>query len=105
MTKVMVFNEPLTGLNWFQTFESLGREFRVLAPDLRGHARGLRARRFHLEDCADDVAAPQRGVRHRLPGVAGVEEQHRLAGQIAQRAPDIILRHAAHAPSTRWPPR
>jgi pimeloyl-ACP methyl ester carboxylesterase len=45
------------GLNWFQTFEALGREFRVLAPDLRGHARGLRASRFRLEDCADDVAA------------------------------------------------
>jgi pimeloyl-ACP methyl ester carboxylesterase len=45
------------GLNWFQTFEALGREFHVLAPDLRGHARGLRANRFRLEDCADDVAA------------------------------------------------
>ena len=51
------------GLNWFQTFESLGREFRVLAPDLRGHARGMRASRFRLEDCADDVAALCRVLR------------------------------------------
>ncbi len=46
------------GLNWFRVFETLGTEFRVLAPDLRGHARGLRSRdAFRLSDCADDVAA------------------------------------------------
>lgn len=46
------------GTNWFRVFEPLGRHFRVLAPDLRGHARGLRSRRrFRLADCADDVAA------------------------------------------------
>jgi len=46
------------GLNWFQVFEPLSRHFRVVAPDLRGHGRGLRSRRrFRLADCADDVAA------------------------------------------------
>lgn len=46
------------GLNWFRAFEALGREYRVLAPDLRGHARGLRSgRHFELADCADDLAA------------------------------------------------
>ncbi len=46
------------GLNWFRTFNALGREFHVVAPDLRGHARGLRSRRhMRLADCADDVAA------------------------------------------------
>jgi pimeloyl-ACP methyl ester carboxylesterase len=46
------------GLNWFQVFEPLGHHFRVVAPDLRGHGRGLRSwRRFRLADCADDVAA------------------------------------------------
>jgi 3-oxoadipate enol-lactonase len=46
------------GLNWFRTFEALGQKFRVLAPDLRGHARGIRSRRpMRLADCADDVAA------------------------------------------------
>jgi pimeloyl-ACP methyl ester carboxylesterase len=45
------------GLNWFQAFEPLSRHFRVVAPDLRGHARGLRSwRQFRLADCADDVA-------------------------------------------------
>ena len=45
-------------LNWFTSYEALGRSFRVLAMDLRGHGRGIRSRRpFRLEDCADDVAA------------------------------------------------
>ena len=46
------------GLNWFRTFDALSTEFRVIAPDLRGHARGIRSRRsVRLSDCADDVAA------------------------------------------------
>ena len=46
------------GLNWFRTFDALSRDFHVIAPDLRGHARGLRSRRrMRLTDCADDVAA------------------------------------------------
>ncbi len=46
------------GLNWFQAFTTLNRHFRVLAPDLRGHGRGIRSQRaFRLADCADDVAA------------------------------------------------
>jgi len=46
------------GLNWFQAFGPLSAHFGVVAPDLRGHGRGLRSRRrFRLTDCADDVAA------------------------------------------------
>lgn len=46
------------GLNWLACFEPLSQWFRVVAPDHRGHGRGIRTRRpFRLEDCADDVAA------------------------------------------------
>ena len=45
------------GLNWQTVFEPLSQHFRVIAPDLRGHARGIRTRRvFRLADCADDCA-------------------------------------------------
>jgi 3-oxoadipate enol-lactonase len=44
-------------LNWFRSYEALGRHFRVLALDHRGHGRGLKTTApFRLEDCADDVA-------------------------------------------------
>ncbi|MFA5774799.1 MAG: alpha/beta fold hydrolase, partial [Ilumatobacteraceae bacterium] len=42
-------------LNWFTCFEALSEHFRIIAPDLRGHGRGIRHKRlFRLEDCADD---------------------------------------------------
>jgi len=45
-------------LNWHAVFDSLGRHYRVIALDYRGHGRGIRLRgRFRLADCADDAAA------------------------------------------------
>jgi 3-oxoadipate enol-lactonase len=57
-------------LNWFAAFGPLGRRFRVLAPDHRGHGRGLRSpAHFSLEDCADDVVAlaDQMGIDTFIP--------------------------------------
>jgi 3-oxoadipate enol-lactonase len=45
-------------LNWRAAYPALSERYRVVAPDLRGHARGIRAGGpFRLEDCADDAAA------------------------------------------------
>lgn len=69
------------GINWYRVFEPARERFRVLAPDLRGHARGLRSsRRFRLSDCADDVAAllEQLGVRSAI--FAG----YSMGGPVAQ---------------------
>lgn len=79
------------GLNWHRNFESLGREFRVIAPDLRGHARGLRSRRgMRLADCADDVAALCAELRTGPVLVAG----YSMGGPVAQlfwrRHPDRV---------------
>jgi 3-oxoadipate enol-lactonase len=47
-----------SGLNWAGAFELLSEHFRVIAPDQRGHGRGVRScSTFQLEDCADDAAA------------------------------------------------
>lgn len=90
------------GLNWYQVFEPASREFNVLAPDHRGHARGLRTwRRFTLADCADDVAA--------LLDVLGVENAiavgYSMGGPVAQllwkRHPDkvagLVLMATSHS--------
>lgn len=52
-------------LNWGRCFELLAQHFRVLTLDQRGHGRGLRTRRFSLEECADDAAhaAAELGAR------------------------------------------
>jgi pimeloyl-ACP methyl ester carboxylesterase len=47
-------------LNWGPSFRPLSERFRVLALDHRGHGRGLRTRRFRLEECADDAVAVAR---------------------------------------------
>ena len=45
-------------LNWFRCYGPLGRHYRVISLDHRGHGRGIRSMRpFRLSDCADDVAA------------------------------------------------
>ena len=45
-------------LNFFPVYDNLAETYRVIAPDARGHGRGMRsAEPFSLEDCADDAAA------------------------------------------------
>ena len=45
-------------LNWFTTYHPLGKQYRVIAIDHRGHGRGIRSKKaFRLEDCADDAVA------------------------------------------------
>ena len=68
-------------LNWFTSFEPLGRHYRVIAPDHRGHGRGIRSRKaFRLEDCADDTAA--------LCAALGIDEViavgYSMGGTVAQ---------------------
>jgi 3-oxoadipate enol-lactonase len=79
------------GLNWFTTFDVLGQEFNIVAPDLRGHGRGLRSRRrFRLADCADDVGA----LLDELGTGPVIVVGYSLGGPVAQllwrRRPDLV---------------
>jgi 3-oxoadipate enol-lactonase len=78
-------------LNWSATFDPLGARYRVIAPDHRGHGRGIKSREpFRLEDCADDVAA--------LVGVLGLGHVtavgYSMGGPIAcllqHRHPEVV---------------
>ena len=57
-------------LNFYMCYEELGKHFRVIALDHRGHGRGIRSSQaFRLSDCADDVAAlmDQLGIATFIP--------------------------------------
>ncbi len=81
-TLVLVHGATMTAeLNWSAVFPVLGRHFRVLAFDQRGHGRGLDcAGGYRLEQCADDVAG--------LAAVLGIQRLivvgYSMGGLIAQ---------------------
>jgi 3-oxoadipate enol-lactonase len=79
------------GLNWFNAFEPLSARYDVIAPDLRGHGRGLRSRRrFRLADCADDVAA----IIEQLGTGPVIAVGYSMGGPVAQllwrRHPELV---------------
>ncbi|CAB4874900.1 unannotated protein [freshwater metagenome] len=81
-TVVLLHGWAATGaLNWFQAFEPLSEHFRVIAPDLRGHGRGIRSnRRFRLADCATDVAETLRA----LDAGPAIAVGYSMGGPVAQ---------------------
>ncbi len=79
------------GLNWCRVFEPLGREFRVLAPDFRGHGRGMRARAvFRLDDCADDLVALLDALHTGPVVLAGYSMGGAVAQLVARQRPDLV---------------
>ena len=92
------------GLNWFRVFEALGTEFNVLAPDLRGHARGLRSRdAFRLSDCADDVAALLGELTTGPVLVAGYSMGGPVALLLSRRHPELVSGLVLCAAAPRFP--
>ncbi|HTW10631.1 MAG TPA: alpha/beta hydrolase [Acidimicrobiales bacterium] len=75
------------GLNWGHTFGYLGRSFRVVAPNLRGHGHGgLGSPPFSLAGCADDLAALIDELGLERPIAVG----YSMGGAVAQV---LALRH------------
>jgi pimeloyl-ACP methyl ester carboxylesterase len=78
-------------LNWDACIPTLARHFRVLAPDLRGHGRGIRCgARFRLDDCADDVAALLSQESRGPALVAGYSMGGPVAQLLALRHPRLV---------------
>lgn len=92
-------------LNWSPTMLALARSWRVVAPDLRGHGRGIRGRRFTLEDCADDLA----GLVRTLDTAPVIVVGYSMGGPIAQllwrRHPDVVAGMVLCATGARLPGR
>jgi 3-oxoadipate enol-lactonase len=67
-------------LNWSLAIPELATEYRVVAPDLRGHGDGIRTRRFDAVECADDLAA----IVHELGLGQVIVVGYSLGGLVAQ---------------------
>jgi pimeloyl-ACP methyl ester carboxylesterase len=69
-------------VNWWMSYGPLAEAgWRVIAPDHRGHGRGMRPRGpFRLTDCADDAAALLRALGIPAAAIVG----YSLGGTIAQ---------------------
>jgi 3-oxoadipate enol-lactonase len=91
------------GLNWFQVMEPLSHRFHVIAPDLRGHGRGLRSKdRFTLADCADDVDALLSELEIERAVVVGYSMGGPVAQLLWRRHPDRVAGLVFCATSDRF---
>jgi 3-oxoadipate enol-lactonase len=74
-------------LNFFPLYGPLGRDYRVIAPDLRGHGRGLLSEGgFSIEAAADDVA----GLLTAIGVASAIVVGYSLGTSVAQT---LALRH------------
>ena len=93
-------------LNWFRCYDALGRRFRVVAMDHRGHGRGVRSSRpFRLADCADDVAAvaDQLGIDQFIP--VGYSMGGPITQLVWRRHPDRVAGLVLCATARSFTPR
>jgi 3-oxoadipate enol-lactonase len=93
-------------LNWFRCYDALGRHYRVVAMDHRGHGRGIRSGRpFRLADCADDVAAvaDELGINQFIP--VGYSMGGPITQLVWKRHPDRVAGLVLCATARSFTPR
>lgn len=78
------------GLNWAGAQYVLRDQFRMVTIDHRGHGRGIRTRRFSLEDCADDAAAAIDALGIERPIVVGYSMGGPIASLLWRRHRDLV---------------
>ncbi|HET9076761.1 MAG TPA: alpha/beta fold hydrolase, partial [Acidimicrobiales bacterium] len=78
------------GLNWAGAQYVLRDQFRMITIDHRGHGRGIRTKRFTLEDCADDAAAAIEALGAGPAIAVGYSMGGPIASLLWRRHPDLV---------------
>jgi pimeloyl-ACP methyl ester carboxylesterase len=91
-------------LNWISAYEALQQAgFRVLAPDHRGHGRGLRTLApFRLSECAADAAAALRELGVQQAVVVGYSMGGAIAQLMARDHPEVVRGAVFSATAQHW---
>jgi pimeloyl-ACP methyl ester carboxylesterase len=90
-------------LNFFPVYDSLAEAYRVIAPDARGHGRGMRsAEPFSLEDCADDTAALLEQIGADRVIVVGYSMGGPVGMLLARRHPGRVKALVMQATALEW---
>ena len=90
-------------LNWWRVYEPLAKRGPVIAPDHRGHGRGLRTEEpFSLEAAADDAAALLRHLGTGPAVVCGYSMGGSIALLLWRRHPELVGGLVLEATSLDW---
>jgi 3-oxoadipate enol-lactonase len=91
-------------LHWLTVWAPLGEAgYRVIAPDNRGHGRGIRSvQPFRLVDCADDAAELIRQLDVGPVLVLGYSMGGAIAQLLAFRHPELVRGVVLAATSAQW---
>lgn len=77
-------------LTWYPVLEELAKSYRVITFDQRWHGRGIRSRRFRLDDCADDAVAVLDALGLETAVFAGYSMGGLVAQLVAHRHPTRV---------------
>jgi pimeloyl-ACP methyl ester carboxylesterase len=77
-------------LNWSLAMPALASRFTVVAPDLRGHGRGMPTGKFTALECADDLAAVVKALELGPVIVVGYSLGGLIAQLFARRHPELV---------------
>lgn len=86
---------------FYSAYEALAADYSFVAPDHRGHGRGLR-RPFTLEDVADDVADLVRHLRLGPLVVVGYSMGGPITLLLAHRHPELVSGVVVQATAMEW---
>jgi 3-oxoadipate enol-lactonase len=88
---------------FFSAYEALAARYSFIAPDHRGHGRGMRSNvAFTLEDVADDAAALVRQLGLESVVTVGYSMGGPVSLHLARRHPDLVAGMVLQATALEW---